>query len=146
MAIVSISEAARLTGKSVKTLYRHIENGKLSCVTNDNGSKSVDTSELHRVYRVIKIGSENVTNSQMSHVENENDKLLRQENYHLKELLRVQEENTQKLLDSKQETIDSLNNAMRLLEDQRQKTSPTPLEETKKEESKGFFKRLFNRI
>jgi len=138
MAIVSISEAARLTGKSVKTLYRHIENGKLSCVESDNNSKSVDTSELQRVYGAIKIKNENVANSTMSQVENEVDKYLRQENDHLKELLRTQEENTKKLLDAKQETIDSLNNAMRLLEDQRQKTPPT----TKEEEPKGFFKRF----
>jgi len=140
---VSISEAAHLTGKSVKTIYRHIENGKLSCVTSDNNSKSVDTSELQRVYGVIKIESENITNSQMSQVENEYDKLLRQENDHLKELLKTQEENTKKLLEAKQETIDSLNNAMHLLEDQRQKIPTPPPEAPKKEEPKSFFKRFF---
>lgn len=47
MAIVSISEAARLVGKSRRTIQRDIAAGKLSKC--DNG-KSLDTSELLRVY------------------------------------------------------------------------------------------------
>ena len=30
MSIVTINEAANLVGKSIKTIYRHIESGKLS--------------------------------------------------------------------------------------------------------------------
>ena len=47
MAFVSISEAARLVGKSRRTIQRDIVSGKLSKC--DNG-KSIDTSELLRVY------------------------------------------------------------------------------------------------
>lgn len=47
MALVSISEAARLVGKSRRTLQRDIVAGKLSKC--DNGQK-LDTSELLRVY------------------------------------------------------------------------------------------------
>lgn len=47
MALVSISEAARLVGKSRRTLQRDIVTGKLSKC--DNGQK-LDTSELLRVY------------------------------------------------------------------------------------------------
>ena len=47
MAIVSVSEAARLVGKSRRTIQRDIAAGKLSKC--DNGKK-LDTSELLRVY------------------------------------------------------------------------------------------------
>ena len=47
MAIVSVSEAARLVGKSRRTIQRDIAAGKLS--KSDNGKK-LDTSELIRVY------------------------------------------------------------------------------------------------
>ena len=47
MAIVSVSEAARLVGKSRRTIQRDIVAGKLSKC--DNG-KRLDSSELLRVY------------------------------------------------------------------------------------------------
>ena len=47
MAIVSVSEAARLVGKSRRTIQRDIAAGKLNKC--DNGKK-LDTSELLRVY------------------------------------------------------------------------------------------------
>ncbi len=47
MAIVSVSEATRLVGKSRRTIQRDIAAGKLSKC--DNGKK-LDTSELLRVY------------------------------------------------------------------------------------------------
>ena len=47
MANVSVSEAARLVGKSRRTIQRDIAAGKLSKC--DNGKK-LDTSELMRVY------------------------------------------------------------------------------------------------
>ena len=45
MAVVSITESVKLTGKSRQTIYRHIRTGKLS--KTDNG---IDTAELIRVY------------------------------------------------------------------------------------------------
>lgn len=124
MAKVNIAEAAKLVGKSVKTLYRHIESGKLSCVINDSGTKGVDTSELQRVYGNLNLSIDNSNNSQMSERENDMSQLLRQENEHLRELLKA-----------KNEHIDSLNKAMLLLENK------TPKEERKK----GFFERIFSK-
>ena len=47
MALVSISEAARLTGKARSTLHKYIKQGKLSTTTDQNtGSRSIETSEL----------------------------------------------------------------------------------------------------
>lgn len=50
MAKHSISEAARLTGKSRSTLHRHIKLGKISKEVSPAGEPVIDTSELNRVY------------------------------------------------------------------------------------------------
>jgi hypothetical protein len=47
MARVSISEAARLTGKSRTTLHRLIKAGDLSTCSGERNAKMVDTSELY---------------------------------------------------------------------------------------------------
>jgi len=48
--ILSITEAAKLFGKSRTTLYKYNKNGKLSFVTGDDGKPAVDTNELIRVF------------------------------------------------------------------------------------------------
>ncbi|WP_241365366.1 DNA-binding protein [Klebsiella pneumoniae] len=49
MARVSISEAARLKGKSRTTLHRLLKAGDLSTCSGERNAKMVDTSELLRV-------------------------------------------------------------------------------------------------
>lgn len=109
MAKVSVSEAAKLTGKSVKTIYRHIDTGKLSSSQNDNGSKSIDVSELHRVYGHLRLKNEKDIDSKMSEVETQNDSQIRQ-------LLQQENDMLKKLLDEKENHIASLKQAMLLLE------------------------------
>jgi len=87
MALVSISEAAKLTGKSIKTIYRHLGTGKLSFVLNESGNKCVDISELIRIYGPIKKGNENIIESHMSQAENDKNNILRFEIEHLKQLI-----------------------------------------------------------
>lgn len=55
MAKISISEAARLTGKNRSTLHRHIKAGKLSKHFDQDNNPVLDTSELSRVYPSFKI-------------------------------------------------------------------------------------------
>ena len=55
MAKISISEAARLTGKNRSTLHRHIKLGKLSKHLDDDNNPLLDTSELSRVYHSFKM-------------------------------------------------------------------------------------------
>lgn len=50
MTVVSISEAARLTGKSRKTIQRYVAVGRISMSHSVAGSKGIDTSELIRVF------------------------------------------------------------------------------------------------
>lgn len=56
MALHSLSEAARISGKSRSTIHRHIKDGKLSKVSGDDGKPAVETSELHRVYGSLSQG------------------------------------------------------------------------------------------
>jgi len=113
MALVSISEAAKLTGKSIKTIYRHLGVGKLSFVLNENGNKCVDISELIRIYGPIKKENENVIESNMSHVENNKNNILRIEIEYLKQL--INEKNKQ---------ISTYERTLTLLEDKTKEKPP----------------------
>ncbi|SNT11645.1 hypothetical protein SAMN06265795_11477 [Noviherbaspirillum humi] len=50
MALVSISEAAKLVRKNRTTIYRDIEKGRLSKTVSPEGETRIDTSELLRAY------------------------------------------------------------------------------------------------
>lgn len=50
MALVSITEAAKLVRKNRSTLYRDIERGRLSKTVSAEGETQIDTSELLRTY------------------------------------------------------------------------------------------------
>ena len=54
MTKISISDAARLTGKSRVTIHRHIEKGILSKEKNGTGNSVLDLAELERVYGSLK--------------------------------------------------------------------------------------------
>ena len=53
--IVSLAEAAELTGKSRQTIYRKAKKGELLLTTREDDSKGVDTTELERVFGVITV-------------------------------------------------------------------------------------------
>jgi len=94
MASVSISEAARLTGKARSTLHKYIKQGRLSVTTDAaTGSKAIDTSELIRVFGKIEAThGDTVTTVANVHQNTPSDEqslhlklqLLQQENQHLK--------------------------------------------------------------
>ena len=121
MAKVSISEAARLAGKSRTTLHRLIKTGELSVSTGERNSRMIDISELVRVFPDLKISTaeqsieqvheQRVTGDVTGHV-HENDR-LKQEIEHLKTLL-----------SSQQSHIDSLKQAMLLIEHKQQSEIP----------------------
>jgi hypothetical protein len=50
MALVSITEAAKLVRKNRSTLYRDIERGRLSKTISSDGETQIETSELLRTY------------------------------------------------------------------------------------------------
>lgn len=48
----SLSQAAKLTGKSKSTINRAIKTGKLSATRHEDGSYSIDPSELSRMFNL----------------------------------------------------------------------------------------------
>jgi hypothetical protein len=54
MALHSISEAHRLTGKARSTIRRDLKSGILSATSRPDGSRAIETSELTRVYGAIQ--------------------------------------------------------------------------------------------
>jgi len=60
MAIVSISEAAKLVRKGRQTLYNHNEKGKLSFTKTAAGKPGIDTAELQRVYGKLYMSADKV--------------------------------------------------------------------------------------
>lgn len=113
MAKISISEASRLTGKSRTTLHRLIKAGELSSCSGIKNTKLLDTSELLRVFGTLsavqpaQLG-EHVTAQRFTgdtvQPEQVNQQLT-QEVEHLRALVTAQ-----------QSHIDSLKQAMLLLE------------------------------
>ena len=49
---VSVSEAAKLTGKSRETINKATQSGKLSFTRGENKRKEIDVAELERVYKL----------------------------------------------------------------------------------------------
>jgi hypothetical protein len=87
MAYVTIEEAAKLTGKSIQSIYRHVKNGKVS-----RHNDGFDISELLRVYGPLRNTSE--IKKDLS-FDNEKIQMLDREN----DILR---KNTEQLLKDKQ--------------------------------------------
>ena len=146
MALVTISEASSLTGKSIKTIYRHIDTGKLSSTLDENNKKQVDTAELVRVYGEIKIDDELLTkndNTKMSLIENKEERKkereleIENENKILKERI----SHLEAILSERQSHIDSLKQAMLLLED---KSRNDKENEKQKPSDKKFWWKIFS--
>lgn len=61
MASVTVTQAAKLANTSRKTIYAHINKGKLSSRLDKNNARQIDTAELVRVYNVTLEGNSRVT-------------------------------------------------------------------------------------
>ena len=122
MAYVTIEEAAKLTGKSVQSLYRHVKQGKVS-----KHHDGFDTAELMRVYGALRNTTDTTVN--FDKVSNESEielSMLKREN----ELLRGNIEELRTDKHKLQETIDYF---------QRQLSAPVQAAE------KSFFGKLFGK-
>ena len=49
---LSLSQAAKAAGKSKSTINRAIKSGKLSATRHDDGSYTIDGSELSRAFQI----------------------------------------------------------------------------------------------
>ena len=122
MAYVTIEEAARLTGKSTQSLYRHVKQGKVS-----KHHDGFDTAELMRVYGALRNLSDTTVNFETFSNESGLElSMLKREN----ELLRSNIEELRTDKHKLQETIDYF---------QRQLSAPVQTTE------KSFFSKLFGK-
>jgi len=64
MALVSITEAAKLVRRNRSTLYRDIERGRLSKTVTPEGETQIDTAELLRAYGRLHAPDEEPTDEQ----------------------------------------------------------------------------------
>lgn len=133
MAQVSVTEAARLTGKNRATIHRYIKQGKLSQVTDETGTKKVDTSELLRVFGTLSATPATLPHSDtIQHdVTQEMDHpvaVLQQKITLLEQLL----ESKDKELRRQDDHIDSLKQAMLLIESKLPATSEPVAQPAKK--------------
>ena len=65
MAQVGLSEAARLVGRSRSTIHRAVKSGDLSASRDAKGHRTIDTSELQRVFGALQ--TDTVTNESETH-------------------------------------------------------------------------------
>ncbi|HDC4538391.1 TPA: helix-turn-helix domain-containing protein [Enterobacter asburiae] len=121
MAKVSISEAARLTGKSRTTLHRLIKTGELSTCHGARNARMVDVSELIRVFGPL----EHRTSEQVvAQVSEHYDTGASAQSEQVISQLRQEVEHLKTLVSAKDSHIDSLKQAMLLIEHKHTGDSP----------------------
>lgn len=115
MSQLSISEAAKLVSRNRTTLYRLVANGKLTATVDATGSKTIDTSELLRVFGELRTSGDK-SNSRATVTMQQRETpdttarmaVLEAELRHARELLAVRESQ-----------IENLRRTVLLLEDRR---------------------------
>nr|WP_171967125.1 helix-turn-helix domain-containing protein [Candidatus Hamiltonella defensa] len=149
MALVSICEAARLTGKSRTTVQSYIKQGKLTKCTDSNGTSKIDTSELLRVFGSFtgqKVGSEQ-SGSTVQHLAGDSvqlsDQILQHQNQALKaevELVKALLREKELLLAEKDKRNEDLKQALLLIES-KLPTTQEPVEQPVVKKSWQFWKK-----
>ena len=128
MARVSITEAARLVKVSRPTIYKMINSGKLSytsVVKNGKNAKVIDTSELIRVFGSLYGGIDTVKDDvNCGAGATEVNILGLHDLQHKIALLEAENDGLKGAVKARDEHIDSLRQAMQLLEHKREPSSP----------------------
>ncbi|MEB6390936.1 helix-turn-helix domain-containing protein [Kluyvera ascorbata] len=128
MARVSISEAARLASVSRPTIYKLIKSGELSYTSvlkHGKSVKTIDISELIRVFGALGVVSESKNNNVKSDDPSTtvNSDFL-QDLQHRVELLQAENAGLKDAVNSRDEHISSLRQAMQLLEHKQSVSDP----------------------
>ena len=128
----TLGDAAKAVGKSKTTLHRAIKSGRISATKSEDGSYSIDPSELHRVFPPVTAVTpddmfmRNDTEHQSNTLETLRIQLEMQEKERERERALLQET----IADLREDRDKWRQQATALLEDHR---------------PKGFFKRLLGR-
>ncbi len=121
MALLPVSKAAELVGLNRKTMYAYVRSGKVSASKDSKGSLLIDTSELIRVFGVLRQQQDSESNA------------ARQlESPDINQIMLEKMEQMARQIESLTEKVVEL---------QKQLTLPAP-----KEEKKGFLNWLFGKI
>lgn len=123
MAKVSISEAARLTGKSRTTLHRLIKAGELSTCSGVRNAKMVDISELIRVFGDI---SKPVQEKPFEQVAEQRVTVQPALSEQMVSSLKQEVEHLRTLVSAQESHIDSLKQSLQLLEHKKDMQQPLP--------------------
>ena len=123
MARVSISEVARFTGTSRISLDRVIQAGDISTRSGERNAKMVDTSELLRVFGPFEQPKGEHHSGQVSE---QRDTASADQSEQVTRHLNQEIEHLNTLLLSKDSHIDSLKQAMLLLENHQAKLTESP--------------------
>jgi len=123
MAKVSISEAARLTGKSRTTLHRLIKTGELSTCSGVRNAKMIDISELIRVFGDI---SKPVQEQPFEHVTVQHVTVPSAPYEQVVSSLKQEVEHLRTLVSAQESHIDSLKQSLQLLEHKKDVQQPLP--------------------
>jgi len=135
MALLNISEAAKLTGKSRATLHKYINNGRLSAVQCDSGQKKIDTSELLRVFGELVSNSVNSDDKNEQHFTSNTIDVLHSQIDLLRDELNAAHEREKAALERESKLLAMLEQHTLALAD------PT----TSKTKTSGWFSRFFKR-
>ncbi len=121
MALLPVSKAAELVGLNRKTMYAYVRSGKVSASKDSKGSLLIDTSELIRVFGVLRQQQDSESNA------------ARQlESPDINQIMLEKMEQMARQIESLTEKVVEL---------QKQLTLPAP-----KEEKKNFLQWLFGKI
>lgn len=137
MAIVSISEAAKITGKARSTIQSYIKTGKLSKTTDSHtGVVGIDTSELIRCFgKLITTPIGHVVNEKISQQTTPNNTSITTGEISTISILEKEIELLKKIIEEKDEHNKSLKQAMLMLEHKEQK----------QEKNLNWFSQLFSK-
>ena len=95
MSKIRISEAEQMTGKSRATIYRDIENGRVSVEVDEKGIKVIDVAELQRFYGHLTMPDEKQSETKRD--------ILKQDEKQI-----TQSDNTDRLIETFREQVDLL--------------------------------------
>ncbi len=142
MPKLNMSQAARAAGKSRKTLYRHIDAGKLSIEKDATDNPVVDVSELQRVYGELNLDATDDTVRQDRDMPHEATGAAQ----HEIELLKLRLEMTEQERDNereRREQSDEERHRLLVIVETQTKQLAAPKETTEDQPQPRFWGRLF---
>lgn len=131
MAIINLSQAAKLAGVTRQTLYKHIETGKISKSELACGSPGLDTAEIMRVYGKHANEAVEISQSNTAALHSDNEKL------------RAELKAAHELLTAKDAHIDTLKKALVLLENRQVIIQGTPEQTPAPTPKRTFMQKFF---